>query len=244
MSNHGSAQDEPEERPGWLYPLIIFAITAVIGAGILLFYIGPGVDDLTGATVRPTSEASAVAVSLGERRFVIPSNYIRLPAARGGGAMERIELEAILPDMRGFSEADVETMKDVSQSSPLVSIILTNGGPALSEGERFERIYRRNADPDSEPTQQDGFEVASLTANSGYAGQHVLTRLVDGRQVVLLCTANDLDYEIGGLCQREFGWGEGLTLSYAFRKSHLADWEGLDAKVRQLVTRLEPAAKN
>ena len=241
MSTHHAAPDEPEERPSWLVPLILFAITAVIGAGILWYNVGPGVEDLTGTAIRPTSEAESVDVALGARRFVIPSNYIRLPAARSGGAMEMIELDALLPDMHGFTDADSTAVKDVSRTSPVVSIILKSGAPSLSETERMERIYRRNADPASTPAQQDGFEVTALTANSGYAGQRVFTREIDGQTVVLLCTSSDADYEIGGLCQREMAWGGGLTLTYAFRTGHLAGWEALDEKVRQLVTKLEPA---
>ena len=240
MTDDRRAANEPEERPGWLYPLILLAITAAIGAVILYLYVGPGLDELTGAAVRPTSEQAPIAVTLGTRRFAIPGNYIRLPAQRRAGAASEIELEAFLPDMHGYSEADAEGQRDVSCHSTVVALILKAGAPDLSERERFERIYQRNADPLKPPYEYFGLTVFQMAETSGYAAQHVFTRELDGGEfAVVICSPDDKDHDIGGLCMREMAWGEGLTAIYSFRGGRLRDWKEIDDAVKELLARLE-----
>lgn len=229
---------EPEERPGWLYPLIIFVVTAAIGAAILWIYIGPDFEELTGTAVRPTSTSDSAAVVIGGTSFAIPENYIRLPSARSGGERSEIELDALLPDFRGFMDGDDEALKDVSRSSPLVSILIKAGAPEMSEHERYERIYLKNADPTREPYDFAGFKVTPLADTSGYAGQQAFSREDGDEFAVILCGGDDAANNIGGLCQREMTWGDGLTVAYAFRGGHLADWQDLDAGVKALLAGL------
>lgn len=233
---------EPEEKPSWLYPLIIAGITFAIGAGILWLYLGPSLDDLTGASVRPTSESATYAVVLGERRFEIPGNYIRRPAARRNGPVAEVELDALLPDLHGFADGEEAEIRDVTRDSRVVSVILKAGAPELDERGRFDRIYARNADPERAPYDFEGFEVTAMGPDSGYAGQQVFTRDHDGEFVLILCTADDPARGAGGLCIREFEWTPGLTAIYAFRIGRLKDWRQIDDAVRGLLYRLEPAA--
>ncbi len=234
--------NEPEEKPSWLYPLIVAAITFVIGAGILWLYLGPSFDDLTGASVRPTSESAVHSVVLGERRFDIPGNYIRRPTARRSGPATEIELDALLPDLHGFAEGEEDEIRDITRMSGLVSIIIKTGEPELGERERFERIYLKNADPDAHPYDHEGFEVRPMSPHSGYVGQQVFTREDNGEFTLILCSADDPAREAGGLCIREMAWGRGLTAVYAFRVGRLSEWRQIDDAVRGLLLRLEPAA--
>lgn len=234
--------NEPEEKPSWLYPLIITAITAVIAAGILWLYLGPSLDDITGASVRPTSESDVYQVTLGERRFDVPGNYIRIPAARRSGPATEIELDALLPDLHGFADGEEDEIRDVSRTSSLVAITLKAGSNELTERERFERIYLRNADPAKEPYLYEGFDVLPMGPDSGYAGQQVFTREDEGHFALVICTADNNEQEIGGLCIREMAWGPGLTAIYTFRGGRLKEWREIDAAVKALLMRLEPAA--
>ncbi len=234
--------DEPEEKPSWLYPLIIAAITLAIGAAILWSYLGPSFDDITGAAIRPTTKSDAYPVMLGERRFEVPGNYIRLPTQRREGPANEITLDALLPDLHGFGAGEDDDIHDVTRDSKLVSITLKLGTPELTERERFERIYLKNADPAATPGESDGFTVTPMDAASGYAGQQVLTREVDGHFALLICSADDPDQEIGGLCIREMPWGPNLTAIVSFRSGRLKDWAEIDSAVKALLMRLEPAA--
>lgn len=234
---------EPVERPGWLYPLIIFVVTAAIGAAILWLYIGPGIDDLTGAAVKPTSAAESADVTIAGVSFAIPENYIRLPSARADGPRDEIELDALLPDFRGFMDGDEDALKDVSRSSPVVSIAIKAGAPEMNARERFDRIYARNADPSKGQYEFAGFVVTPLAESSGYAGQQAFTRETGSEFVVILCGGDDRTNNIGGLCQREMAWGDRLTVVYAFRGGHLTDWPDLDAGVKALIKGLEAAPK-
>lgn len=234
--------DEPEEKPSWLYPLLIAAITLAIGAAILWIYLGPSLDDITGAAIRPTSESSIHQVRLGERRFDIPGNYIRLPASRRAGPANEIELDALLPDLHGFADGEDDDIRDVSRESKLVSVTLKVGSPELSERERLDRIYLRNADPAMPAYQYEGFTAMPMSASSGYAGQQVFSREDEGHFALLICTADDDERDVGGLCIREMAWGPNLTAIYAFRGGRLKDWTDIDAAVKALLMRLEPAA--
>lgn len=241
--NMSHSDNEPEERPSWLYPLIIFIITAAIGAVILWLYIGPGVDDIIGGNATPTAEAEVADVTIAGRHFAIPANYIRLPAARSGGDMGEIELNALLPDLRGFMLGDDNALNDVTRSSPVVAILIKAGAPDMTDRERFDRIYARNADPAKQAFEYAGFTVTTMADNSGYAGQQVFSRDAGGDFVVILCGGDDTNNNIGGLCQREMAWGDGLTVAYAFRGGHLTSWEELDQSVKTLVGAFQaPAA--
>lgn len=232
--------NEPEERPGWLYPLILFGITLVIGAIMLAVFLAPDFEEVIAAS--PTSDADAVQVVIAGRTFDIPTNYIHDSAARGGGTMDRIQLDALLPDLRGFGDDDDDEIRDVTRTSPAITVTLVSGTPELNERDRFERIYARNAASSQAPYEYAGFRVTPLTRESGYAGQSAFTREQDGEFVVLLCSADDRDNEIGGFCQREMAWGQNLTLVYGFRGGHLGQWPALDQAVRALLTRFERKA--
>lgn len=233
---------EPEEKPGWLYPLIIAAITLAIGAVILWLYLGPTLDDITGAAVRPTSESAAYQVVLGERRFDVPGNYIRLPASRRSGPASAIELDALLPDLHGFAAGEEDEIRDVTRNSSLVTITLKVGAPELTERERFERIYLRNADPAMAVYEYQGFTVTPMSPDSGYAGQQVFTREDEGHFALIICSTDNNEQEIGGLCMREMAWGPNITAIYQLRRGRLTGWVEVDAAVKALLMRLEPAA--
>lgn len=233
------APNEPEQRPSWLVPLILLGITALLAVAILFWYLAPSVEELTGNTVKPTAESRVVDVRLGPRLFAIPANYIRKPAARSGGPVAEIELDALLPDMHGFTDADSEAMRDVTRQSTVVGITLKAGAPELSEKDRFERIYARNADPAKKPYPYREFTVTPMAPDSGYADQQVFSRQIGDEFVVVVCSADEKEHDIGGLCMREMQWGDGLTLTYAFRGGRLGEWADVDAAVKDLLTRLE-----
>lgn len=234
-----TAVGEPIQRPSWLVPLILLGITGLLAVAILVWYLAPSLEDLFGGADMPTADVGVVELSLGERRFAIPANYIRRPEARAGGAMTIIELDALLPDMHGFTAADTEAMRDVTRNSPVVTITLEAKAPEFAEGERFDRIYARNADPARPPYPYAGFTAHPMAPDSGYAGQQVFTREIDGAMIVVVCTDDDTEQEIGGLCLREMAWGDGLTLTYGFRGGHLQEWADVDKAVTSLLTRLE-----
>ncbi|MFT3811540.1 MAG: hypothetical protein QM698_16630 [Micropepsaceae bacterium] len=233
---------DPEEKPSWLYPLIVASITFVIGAVILWLYLGPSIDDLTGAAVRPTSESEVFQIVLGERRFDVPGNYIRLPASRRTGPASEVELTALLPDLHGFADGEEDDIRDVTRGSKVVGIMLKAGSPELTERGRFERIYLKNADGALPAFDYEGFHVTPMAADSGYAGQKVFTREDEGHFALIICTEDDNDKEIGGLCIREMAWGPRLTAIYTFRGGRLKEWTEIDAGVKALLMRLEPAA--
>ena len=227
--------DDPIERPSWLVPLILFGLTAVIGGVILFFFLAPDLEEMVGLSASPTEASDRVALTIAEQAFSIPSNYIRLDAARGGGALNEVALDAILPDLHGYAADDADTLKDVSSGSPVLSLTLRAGAPALDERQRFDRIYAKNADSAAKPATYQGFTVTAMSAASGYAGQNVLTRDKDGQFIVLLCTPDDQELDIGGLCQRELAWRNGLTLIYALRSGRLAQFDRIDTAVQALV---------
>ena len=128
----------------------------------------------------------------------------------------------------------------MTRDSAVVNLTLSPGTPALSEADRFARIYRPNADAAKPAFSYKGFTVTQMAPDSGYAGQQVFTRQAGDTLVVLVCTADNAEHEIGGLCMRELPWGPDLTLTYAFRGGRLEEWATIDAGVQALLKRLEP----
>src|SRR6476620_11817791 len=90
------------ERPGWLIPLVVFAITALLTGLVLLYYFAPPANLFIEERSSPTARTAPVSLSVSGVEFRIPSNYIRYKSVRRGGAMRQIALFVALPDFRGY----------------------------------------------------------------------------------------------------------------------------------------------
>src|SRR3954464_12280874 len=54
-----------KERPGWLLPVAVFVVTAILSGLVLLYYFAPPANLLVGDRSSPTSRTDRVSLSIG-----------------------------------------------------------------------------------------------------------------------------------------------------------------------------------
>ena len=84
-------------RSGWLIPLGVFLVTAVLSALLLLFYLAPAPTNFLEEQVSPTARADLIALRVHGLKLWIPANYLQFDSARQGGAQKDVALFALLP---------------------------------------------------------------------------------------------------------------------------------------------------
>jgi hypothetical protein len=222
-----------KRRSSWFAPAIAFFVTACLSAVVLAYYFAPGPPGLGEELPEPTDATRPVALTIGPTRFRIPANYVQLASARRGGALSEVSLAAMLPRLDGFSLATAKDFAGHSPDSPIVVMQIRND-PPLPEAQRLERIYRLQiADPQGE-RQGDGLMRYSFRQDSGYRAQELFAGAIDGQSIVILCDRLAADTPAPN-CLRDIPFGNGLGLSYRFKRAHLARWREIDTVVRGLV---------
>jgi hypothetical protein len=223
-----------KERPGWFAPAIAFFVTASLSAVVFAYYFAPGPPGLGEELPDPTDATRPVALAIASMRFRIPANYVQLASARRGGTLAEVDLAAMLPRLDGYSLASAKDFTGHAPDSPIVNLKIRGGQAPLPESDRLNRIYQfQIEDPQGEP-QASGLTRYSFREESGYRGQELFTGMIDGQPMVILCERPAADTPAPN-CLRDFPYGNGLGLSYRFKRAHLAQWRDIDTAVRGLV---------
>ncbi len=224
----------PRERPSWLPPLVLFGITAALGAGILAILLWPRVAEL----VWPSSTESVklVRVDLSGAALDVPQNLIARPSARGGGRTEELALLGLLPDMAGFSAEEAEAFSDHSGGSRLVRVTLRRPAEPKTERERFEAIYARQLDPSVPAMPAGDLKLVAFAPDGGYRDRRLYLR-DEGDDFAAIVCARAGATGAGDACARTVLVG-GIEATYEFRDGRLKDWRTIDAAVKGLVERL------
>jgi hypothetical protein len=223
-----------KRRSGWFAPAVAFFITACLSAVVLAYYFGPGPPGLGEELPEPTDATRPVALTIGTTRFRIPANYVQLASARRGGTLSEVALAAMLPRLDGYSLATAKDFVGHAPDSLVVMLQIRSGPPPLPEAARLERIYRLQIEDPQGERQGDGLLRYSFRPESGYRGQELFTGAIDGQSIVILCDRQAADTPAPN-CLRDAPFGNGLGLSYRFKRAHLARWRDIDTAVRGLV---------
>ena len=96
MSRSEDFDDTIRQRSGWLIPVGVFAVTAVLSAMVLLFYLAPTPASFIEEHPAPTSRTDPITLSVNGVAFTIPANYILYKSARQGGPRKDVALIALL----------------------------------------------------------------------------------------------------------------------------------------------------
>src|SRR5215475_5638395 len=91
------------QRSSWVFPLVVFFVTACLSAIVLAYYFAPGPPGLGEELPSPTDATRPVTLTVGSQGFRIPANYVMLSSSRRGGAREAVMLAAMLPSFQGYS---------------------------------------------------------------------------------------------------------------------------------------------
>lgn len=223
-----------QQRSGLFALAVAFFITACLSAAVLAYYFGPGPPGLSGELPEPTDATRPVALSVGSARFRIPANYIVMTSARRGGVLSEVSIAAMLPRLDGYSLASAKDFGGNPPDSPIVNLRFRSGRVPLPEAERLDRIYRLLVENPEGEALPEGLTRFSFRQDSGYAGQELLAGVIEDQPIVMLCDRLSADTPSPN-CLRDIPFGEGVALSYRFKRALLAQWREIDTAVKELV---------
>lgn len=239
MSNsYGFGGDEIKEESSWRYPLLIFFSTLILCAIFLYHYVGPGVDEIQGASPKPTISEEQIVLTVGDTRFEVPANYTVYPRDRRGGERDSLTLYLLWPTMNGYTPARRNEFIDNEPDTRRIDIIVDAGTPVFTEEQRLETLYLPHT-IDKAGTPADygliRFNFKSGGADTQTNGYSNLEMFVgedaDGETVILFCTVDDPEGVLPTDCWREMNLTDGTSVRYMFKKPYLPEWQKINAEI-------------
>jgi hypothetical protein len=229
-------------RSGWLLPLGVFLVTAALSALVLIFYLLPSAPSFSTEQVSPTSKADLIALRVHGLKLWIPANYLQFDSARQGGARKDLALFALLPDMAGWSNWESSTFTENAPDSPVIYLLIREDKLNLTEADRLARIYMAYVtDPKGKPG-PFGLTQYSFREDSGYRREDLFVGQTATGPVVLRCVR--LSPEVPSpSCLRDEPVAHQVSLSYRFKREHLARWREIGDSVERLLATFKTPPK-
>ena len=239
MSRRDQVDETVKQRSGWLIPIAVFVVTAVLSAVILLLYLAPTPASFIEEHPSPSARPDAIDLSVNGLALKIPANYIIYSSARQGGPRKDVALFTTFPDFRGYSEWEASNFTSNAADSPVIYMLIRNAPFNLSEEDRLKRIYLSYvADPEGKPG-PFGLTEFTFRDDSGYRREDLFVGQIKGRGVVMNCARFGPD-DPSPRCLRDVRLSDTVALSYRFKRAHLASWQeiadGVDGLVRSFLT--------
>jgi hypothetical protein len=222
------------ERSGWLIPLAVFAVTAALSALILAYYFAPAAPQFTSNRPAPTDSANLVMLSVEGTPFHIPSNYIVFPGERSGGPLEELSLIALLPELQGYTLAEAQEFNSNAPDSRVVNMVIRKARMTLSDAERFSRIYQPVLATPTGTQTEFGLTRYNFRADSGYRDEELYVGESTNGTTLIRCT-RPTDEVPSPSCLGDVPLGNGLTVTYRFKRAYIEDWRGIMAGVGALI---------
>ncbi|TXI12717.1 MAG: hypothetical protein E6Q76_00435 [Rhizobium sp.] len=191
-----------------------------------------------------TTNTSPISVTIGEDTLRLAANTIRFPSERVDGTAERVDLYLTWPQMQGYSEADRMRFDDISQSSSLIFLQVSQSTMSRDMSGRLGPIYSLLMDG-AAYAGPFGLTAHRLRADAGYNDEILLTapRAGEPDYVVRCLLPSSPAMATSGDCQRDVKVGKDLSVLYRFSSNQLEDWRTMDAAVQNFVkTRLMDSA--
>lgn len=164
----------------------------------------------------------------------IPRALFRFEDQHLNRPVDQIDLAVHWPSLDGFSPARAAAFNDVSDTSPIVLMAISQTENELDSTARLAMIYVAAflQDPLAAPP---GLIARRLDPKAGYQNEVVFFEAGSTEPFTALCSFSD-DPKMPSDCLRDINMPGGLTLSYRFRASLIGSWRALDAAMYALFT--------
>jgi hypothetical protein len=242
MNRGEDIDDTIRQRSGWLIPIGVFAVTAILSAAILLYYLAPTPASFIEDRPAPTSSTDPIILSVGVMRLTIPANYILYKSARRDGPQTDVALIAAFPDFRGYTDWQSQLFVGNAADSPVIYMLIREEPLNLTEAEKLQRIYMNFV---TDPAGRRGpFDLTQYTfrSDSGYRGEDLFVGETPAGPVVLQCVRFSQQVPSPS-CLRDMRLKRGVALSYRFKRAHLADWREIASGIGALIQSFHAHAK-
>jgi hypothetical protein len=230
----GRVADESEihQHSGWLIPLILAVVVVVLCAALLLYYMRPFALSRNAAPFRDNRASFvAIPVNLAGLPLSIPRRYIEPGTVR----KNMVALVAALPDMRGFSEDDVQLFANNTPDSPLVHLLIRADRDSLDVHQRLQRAYMPYIANGAGERGPFGLTHYAFHPGSGYARDDLYAG--NGGNLLLLCEQPAQDLPSPNCLAIDQPIAPGVSLSYRFKRAQLSSWRAIDDGVNYLVAK-------
>jgi len=227
-----SEQGEIHQHSGWLIPLVFVILFLGLSGLMLLYYLRPLPVSLRDN--RPTAAATRLDLTVRGVRLSIPANY--LEGRRNGGDVDVVPIFALLPDMRGYSDADAALFRSNAADSPVIHMLLRADTNSLGTEDRFTRIYKPYfRDPHGAPG-PFGLTLYQFRPATGY-GRDDLYVGEDGGMLLLLCEQPAQDLPSPNCLAIDRQLTPELSYSYRFKRAWLGRWQEIATGVDDLIAK-------
>lgn len=222
----------PPARPPafWRRPMLLMAAAATVGlaAGALWLLAAEGDDVAT----RP------VTLSIAGEPLTVAANRMRFADQRGGGALPRVDLAVLWPDLAGRTAENRDAFALPRPETPVVQIAIEPSPVALDSAARLASVYLRYfaADPPDAALAPpvDGLTARRFVAGSPYADETLYFEPGSVHPFVARCFPR-ADGDERRLCLTEIGFGKSLVAAVRFPPTLLTDWRRLQDACRSLL---------
>lgn len=233
MTRGEDYDDTIRQRSGWLIPVGVFAVTAVLSAVVLLYYLAPTPQSFIEEHPAPTSQTDPVNFSVNGVALSIPANYVLYKSARQGGRRGDIALFAALPDLHGYNDWESQTFAGDTPDSPVVYMLIRGEFVNLSESERLRRIYLSLVSNPAGKPGPFGLVKYTFRDDSGYREEDLFVGPTPSGPAVMRCDRFSAQ-NTSPSCLRDMLVTRGVALSYRFKRAHLDEWTAIASGVTQL----------
>jgi hypothetical protein len=179
-----------------------------------------------------------VAVTISGESLAIAANRIRFADQRRGGALPRVDLAVLWPNMAGRTATNRDAFALPRPDTPVLQIAIEPSPVALDSAARLASVYLRYfaADPPDESLAPpvDGLVARRFVAGSPYADETLYFEPGSVHPFVARCFPR-AEGDERRLCLTEIGFGKNLVAAIRFPPALLADWRRLQDACRDLL---------
>jgi hypothetical protein len=221
---------EIHRHSGWLIPLGLLGAVVALGGFFLLYDLRPPPAPFRRS--QPIAGAAPLGVVIAGLRFRIPGRYI--DNRDTGVGSDRIALIAALPDMRGYSGAEDALFAGNGADSPIVHLVIRADAANLGAPTRLARLYGPYfLRPEGEPT-SFGLTRYGFRPDSAYGRSELFAG--EGGGPLFLCERPAQDLPSPNCLAVERPVAPGVSLSYRFKRAHLAGWRAIEDGTGRLIS--------
>ncbi|MEM9839014.1 MAG: hypothetical protein AAF830_07640 [Pseudomonadota bacterium] len=234
--------EEVREESGWRYPLLIFVLTLLLSAFVLVYYFGPTPDEIAGDVPRPSLSEESAIITVGGISFDVPANHTLYPRDRRPGERETLSLYAAWPRMDGYTPSRRVDFVENRENSRRIDVVIETNNTPFEEKQRLEILYKKHVTEAGGVPFEHGltkYEFARSSTLAPGAGYEDRTMYVGqserGEEAVLFCYNYGDEELIPKECYRTVDLTEEVWVRYFFKEPFLPEWRKIDAAVLEFV---------
>ena len=183
-----------------------------------------------------SSDTASKDIEIGDTRLFVPRNMMRFQDQRESSTLSTLDLFVQWPSMKGFTKQDAATFQDINETSALIFITLEAGEPLNPAQKKLDGLYRRyfSTAPWRGPA---GLIGNALDKSSGYLSEDVLYTKRNDELFLARCLqeGKGATNNLLPTCIYEFTFEDGINVYVRFHRSHLAEWQIIDERIKRLL---------